>query len=137
MQGFVALQILDIAKGLTYLHEIGIVHGDIKGTNVLISPTVDALVADFGLDTLADSSTITSPIDSGSLRWQSPEVLRGAAHKTFSTDVYSFGMTIYEVKSFYLYFLLSHSLTRIIIDPQWLYSLSWCKSIRNCYSRGD
>lgn len=74
-------------------------HGDIKGSNILVSPTVDALVADFGLAKLADSSTVPSLKGAGSLRWQSPEVLRGEAHRTFSSDVYSFGMTIYEVKS--------------------------------------
>lgn len=73
-------------------------HGDIKGTNVPISHTVDALLADFGLADIADKSTVTSLGGSGSLPWQSPEVLRGATHRTFSSDVYSFGMTIYEVK---------------------------------------
>lgn len=74
-------------------------HGDIKGSNILVSPTVDALVADFGLAKLADSSTVPSLKGAGSLRWQSPEVLRGEAHRTFSSDVYSFGMTIYETLS--------------------------------------
>lgn len=74
-------------------------HGDIKGTNILISPTVDALVADFGLAKLSDTSTAPSLKGAGSNRWQAPEVLRGEAHRTLSSDVYSFGMTIYEVES--------------------------------------
>ncbi|KAG8913526.1 hypothetical protein FRC00_002217 [Tulasnella sp. 408] len=107
--------ILDIARGLAYLHELDIVHGDIKGTNILISPTVDALVADFGLAKIADSSTLPSLKGAGSLRWQSPEVLRGDAHRTFSSDVYSFGMTIYEVESLSAFITLA-LLNKNIVD---------------------
>ncbi|KAG8948951.1 hypothetical protein FRC04_009152 [Tulasnella sp. 424] len=63
--------ILDIARGLSYLHDLDIVHGDIKGNNILISTAldaVDAVVADFGLAKLADSSTVPSLKGAGSLR---------------------------------------------------------------------
>lgn len=91
--------ILDIAKGLSYLHKKGIVHGDIKGNNILISPTLDALVADFGLAKLVDNSTAKSLKGAGSVRWQGPEILCTNARRDFSSDVYSFGMTIYEILS--------------------------------------
>ncbi|KAG8948953.1 hypothetical protein FRC04_009154 [Tulasnella sp. 424] len=93
--------ILDIARGLSYLHDHNIVHGDIKGNNILITPDVDAVLADFGLAKVAETSTASSQKGTGSSRWQSPEILRGGAHvhRTFSSDVYSFGMTIYEILS--------------------------------------
>lgn len=91
--------ILDIARGLSYLHVHNIVHGDIKGNNILVTPDVDAVLADFGLAKVAETSTASSQKGTGSSRWQSPEILRGGAHRTFSSDVYSFGMTIYEILS--------------------------------------
>ncbi|KAI6112193.1 kinase-like domain-containing protein, partial [Pisolithus croceorrhizus] len=39
--------LLDIARGLNYLHDLGIVHGDVKGENVLISRGGRALITDF------------------------------------------------------------------------------------------
>ncbi len=40
---------LEIAKGLQYLHRIGIVHRDIKPENILLSMNLDAKLADFGI----------------------------------------------------------------------------------------
>ncbi|EJD36959.1 kinase-like protein, partial [Auricularia subglabra TFB-10046 SS5] len=46
-----------IAEGLSYLHMVAkIVHGDLKGENILVSQTGDPLVADFGLSTLIEKT---------------------------------------------------------------------------------
>ena len=42
-------QLLDVSRGMLYLHSAKIVHGDLKARNVLISDDEQALVADFGL----------------------------------------------------------------------------------------
>ncbi|KAF7365826.1 Protein kinase domain-containing protein [Mycena venus] len=47
--------ILDVALGLEHLHDLGVVHGDLKGDNIFITPSRRACIADFGL-----SSIITS-----------------------------------------------------------------------------
>lgn len=53
-------------------------------------------MADFGLAKLVDTRTITSQQGAGTPRWQSPELFYGGP-RTFKSDVYAFGMTVYEV----------------------------------------
>ncbi|KIO28627.1 hypothetical protein M407DRAFT_71576, partial [Tulasnella calospora MUT 4182] len=89
--------IVEIAEGLGYLHLCGIVHGDLKGNNVLISADGHALICDFGLAKHVSSRTSTAIRGAGTLLWQSPELLMDSSRRTFQSDVYAFGMTIYEI----------------------------------------
>ncbi|EGZ20826.1 hypothetical protein PHYSODRAFT_408934, partial [Phytophthora sojae] len=87
------------ALGVQYLHARGVVHGDLKGNNIVIGSDMKAKVTDFGLSSVASgedktSSTNTSDVV-GSMRWQAPEVLEGMA-PSFESDVYSLGMCILE-----------------------------------------
>lgn len=91
-------QLIGAAKALVYLHGLGVVHGDIKAENILISDDDEALLGDFGLSKLNESATISALKGSGSVRWQAPELLDEGA-KTFQSDVYAFGMTIVEVST--------------------------------------
>ncbi|KAG9044109.1 hypothetical protein FS837_008772 [Tulasnella sp. UAMH 9824] len=91
--------VIEIAEGLAYLHQCGIIHGDLKGNNVLVSNDEHILLCDFGLAKHVTSRTSTSLRGVGSIPWQSPELLRDASRRTFQGDVYAFGITIYEVLS--------------------------------------
>ncbi|EGO26974.1 hypothetical protein SERLADRAFT_448085 [Serpula lacrymans var. lacrymans S7.9] len=100
---------LDIARGLEYLHsgKPGIVHGDLKGENILITSSRRACLTDFGLASARDSELIMSSSTpnarvTGTLRWQAPELLNYEAENTrstFASDVYSFGCVGYEIYS--------------------------------------
>ncbi|POM59002.1 Serine/threonine protein Kinase [Phytophthora palmivora] len=93
--------ISQVARGLEYLHSRGIVHGDLKGNNILVSDNASATVKladfDFGLSVIAD---VTRPSNDegavGAYRWKAPECLSGSG-PTFASDVYSFGMCIIEI----------------------------------------
>ncbi|KIO28309.1 hypothetical protein M407DRAFT_71942, partial [Tulasnella calospora MUT 4182] len=89
----------EIAEGLTYLHQCGIIHGDVKGNNILVSSDHHARLCDFGLARHVSTRTSTSLRGAGSVPWQSPELLRDGSRRTFQSDVYAFGITIYEVLS--------------------------------------
>ncbi|KIO31710.1 hypothetical protein M407DRAFT_67497, partial [Tulasnella calospora MUT 4182] len=87
----------ETADALRYVHANGVVHGDIKGSNILIDDNVRCLLCDFGLSKVTQSRrTSTSMRGVGTFRWQSPELWFDAP-KSFSSDTYAFAITIAEV----------------------------------------
>ncbi|KIK25089.1 hypothetical protein PISMIDRAFT_82331, partial [Pisolithus microcarpus 441] len=67
----------DIVHGLNYLHNSGIVHRGLKGTNVLVSRTGRALVTDFGFSRQCNPlpGHNVDLLHGGSLQWLAPENL--------------------------------------------------------------
>ncbi|CAE6503043.1 unnamed protein product, partial [Rhizoctonia solani] len=91
---------VQICDGLSYLHEIGIIHADLKGANILISDDGEPVLTDFGNSLHEDQSmkfTRTTTSKSGTMRWSAPELIEDSAENSKETDVYALGMTIYEV----------------------------------------
>ena len=91
--------ILDIAKGLSYLHEDcrkKIFHLDIKPQNILLDEDFNAKVADFGLSKLIDKdqSQIVTTLK-GTPGYLAPEWLSFTI--TEKVDVYSFGVVVLEI----------------------------------------
>ncbi|KAG8795970.1 hypothetical protein FRC12_007316 [Ceratobasidium sp. 428] len=83
-----------IAEGLSYLHASGVIHGDLKGGNVLISQDGVARLVDFGNAKLQEYSlkfTQTSTKEALSSRWAAPELFEGDPC-SYATDVYALGM---------------------------------------------
>lgn len=93
------LQLFQTALAIAYLHKSGVIHGDIKGDNILVSREHSALLSDFGLARLEGLPTSEGRKGKGSVPWQSPEILNGQS-KSYESDMYAFGMTIYEVREF-------------------------------------
>ncbi|KAG8893067.1 hypothetical protein FRB99_002215 [Tulasnella sp. 403] len=90
--------IREIADALSYLHERNIIHGDIKGSNVLLSRSNGVLLCDFGMSRWVGDKTKSLLKGGGSERWIAPEIWKGGS-KSFQSDVFAFGMTIYQVLS--------------------------------------
>ncbi|KAK7049437.1 hypothetical protein VNI00_006042 [Paramarasmius palmivorus] len=90
----------DITSGLSHLHSLKIVHGDLKAANVLITGSHRACIADFGFSCVADSQvfkvTSTATHTTGLARWCALEILSGGVPTTRS-DVYSAGCLYYEI----------------------------------------
>ncbi|EJD35396.1 kinase-like protein [Auricularia subglabra TFB-10046 SS5] len=107
------LLLTQVAEGLRYLHDVaGIVHGDLKCENVLISSTGSALLSDFGLSTTAAAAELTTTTalrGRNTLRFSARELITDEAFtpghptrkrsKTTMSDVYAFGMVVYQVYS--------------------------------------
>jgi len=91
--------LLQIALGLQHLHGIGIVHGDLRGANILVDEHLHPRLTDFGLSILADSYTRTLGSQGGvAVRWSPPELLSGVILRpNFESDVYAFGCTCIEL----------------------------------------
>ncbi|KAF9646136.1 kinase-like protein [Thelephora ganbajun] len=114
--------LVDVAKGLTYMHSLHLVHGDLKGANILINKDRRACITDFGLSTITrvrtyvtdtasifsmlSNDTVMSFTPGGTVRWMSPELHdperfgipeSEGDRPTRQSDCYAFGMVIYEV----------------------------------------
>lgn len=117
--------ILDVAKGLAYLHygiKPAIYHRDIKATNILLDGDMRARVADFGLarQTREGQSHLTTRV-AGTHGYLAPEyALYGQL--TEKSDVYSFGVVVLEVMSGRKALDMS-SPTNMVLVTDWAWSL--------------
>ena len=93
-------QIVDsIGSALSYAHRQGVLHRDIKPSNVLVAPDGQIYLADFGLARIAQSgeSTLSSDMIMGTPQYISPEQALGKKDLDVRTDLYSFGVMLYEM----------------------------------------
>jgi serine/threonine protein kinase len=96
VEGDIVLPILrDVAQGLRFLHAATpqVVHGDLKAQNILVDSKFRAKVADFGLSQKKGVGAAGTPF------WMAPELLSGKSKNSAASDVYSFGIILYEVYS--------------------------------------
>ena len=89
---------LQTARGLAAAHAQGLVHRDVKPSNILLDQTVErALLTDFGLARAADDASITrTGTVSGTPQYMSPEQVRGELVDARS-DLFSLGCTMYTM----------------------------------------
>ncbi len=86
------------AMALDYAHRNGVIHRDIKPTNILFTPNGDLKIGDFGIAQRvnADSTQVDGVL--GSPQYMSPEQVRGDP-LTGQTDLYSLGVIMYRLLS--------------------------------------
>ncbi|CAM6124362.1 unnamed protein product [Calypogeia fissa] len=93
---------LDTARGLEYIHDhtkAHYVHRDVKTSNILLDGFFRAKVADFGLAKLVHENSetfITSSRFVGTYGYMPPEYMQGG-HTTSKSDVYAFGVVLFEL----------------------------------------
>lgn len=89
---------VQVASALQYAHAQGVIHCDVKPENILLGPQGIAKVADFGVaDTVTRTVTPGEARDIlGTIAYLAPEVIQGAPADARS-DVYSLGLTVYEL----------------------------------------
>ncbi|MEV4112838.1 serine/threonine-protein kinase [Nonomuraea sp. NPDC049695] len=85
-----------LAGALSAVHEAGVLHGDIKPQNILISRYGELAIADFGVARVVDSSEVSATSQAFTPLHAAPEVLTGQPHSA-STDIYSLGSTLYHL----------------------------------------
>src|SRR5262245_15129518 len=88
--------VAQIARGLAYAHENGVVHRDIKPANVIVLRNRRPKITDFGIARLGESEGPTSE-RAGSPKYMSPEQIRGDVTVDGRSDVFSLGTVLYEM----------------------------------------
>ena len=87
---------IQIAKGLTAAHGKGIIHRDIKASNIMITKDGNVKIMDFGLAKIGKGSQVTKlGTTIGTIAYMSPEQTRGESLDQ-RTDIWSFGIVLYE-----------------------------------------
>ncbi|KAJ7459289.1 kinase-like domain-containing protein, partial [Mycena latifolia] len=109
-RGDIRRLLLEIAQALEYLHSKNIVHGDLRGANVLISDEGSACLTDFGLatsisdvDRETETGFTSSSNRAGSMRWLAPELISPKDFdcekfiRTTASDVYAYACLCLEL----------------------------------------
>lgn len=87
----------DVALGLAYIHQAsGLIHGNLKSSNVLLGPDFEACLTDYCLSVLADSSSNDVP---DTANYKAPEIRKSNHRATSKSDVYAFGILLLELLS--------------------------------------
>jgi len=96
-----------ISDALAFAHQQGVIHGDLKGSNIMVTPEGNAKLLDFGLgrrvprDGMAEVTGSCLPLaeagaTAGTLPYLAPEVLRGSP-SSLQSDVWALGVLLYQM----------------------------------------
>jgi hypothetical protein len=91
-----AVLICDIVMGMRYVHSQGVIHRDLKPSNILLDANWRAKISDFGLSGPISGEGAPTGYR-GTLGYAAPEQLTGHADHTLGTDVFAFGLILYEI----------------------------------------
>lgn len=97
--------LIDVLKGLAYLHKHGMAHRDLKPQNILIKMVDEepvSKITDFGISKLIDSDDANSSALLGTIEYMAPEQFNPKKYGvngriTTNLDLWSFGLLVYEV----------------------------------------
>jgi serine/threonine protein kinase len=85
-----------VSEALDYAHARGMVHRDVKPSNILVTAENDAVLGDFGLSKMVEGISLTKSGLVGTPEYMSPEQAEGREMDA-RTDIYSLGVVLYEM----------------------------------------
>ncbi len=87
---------MQILSALQHAHEKGVIHRDIKPQNIMVQADGKLKVTDFGIAQISDFDKSSAGVAMGTVYYISPEQASGKA-TTYSSDIYSVGVMLYEM----------------------------------------
>lgn len=118
--------LVDVTEGMKYLHDAGVLHGDLESSNILINGSGDACICDLGVIAVTHLRRMDSHSEAlakaGKARWMAPEILDpetfGLSKLLFSraSDIYSLAMVMWEVFTGRLPFYQMHRDSIVVIQ---------------------
>jgi serine/threonine-protein kinase len=92
----VGIVICDLVLGMRYVHSVGIIHGDLKPSNILLNGRWRGLISDFGVSRF-QSSADTLTRNDGTVWYSAPELCAENCGCTTKTDGFAVGLVLYEI----------------------------------------
>lgn len=125
--------IKQVLSAIGHAHEANIVHRDMKPNNIMLNSDGNVKITDFGLAKDTSISAHSMSIQSGgTLYYMSPEHIKGFSFSDKRSDIYSIGMTFYEMLSGSIPFQNMHSdfeIRETIVRKEFLRPTSFNKNI--------
>lgn len=87
----------ELLVALAYLHKSGVIHRDIKAANILVTEQGRVLLCDFGVSALLATTQSKRTTFVGTPYWMAPEVITSGSLYDSKADVWSLGVTLYEM----------------------------------------
>lgn len=89
---------MGVAYGMRHLHDLGIIHRDLKSLNVLLDYEMHPWICDFGISWTAEeqSENAMMTMNIGTPHWMAPEMFTSSNYNA-KVDVYAFGMLLWEI----------------------------------------
>lgn len=94
---YIAVILREVLLALQAVHRLGVIHRDIKAANVLITNEGNVELCDFGVAARITSNLVKRTTMAGTPYWMAPEVIREGDQYNSKADVWSLGITMYEI----------------------------------------
>ncbi|KAG0671744.1 hypothetical protein C6P42_003406, partial [Pichia californica] len=94
---YIAIVARELFIALQFIHENGVIHRDIKAANILINKDGKVKLCDFGVAAQLTSTALKRTTMAGTPYWMAPEVITEGATYNSKADIWSTGITIYEM----------------------------------------